>query len=260
MPWPCYLINLAENSQRLRNCEDQFHKQGLLFERIEGVNGWKMSQAEIEAAYDPALNKRRYKLPLVPAEIGCYLSHRKACGRIAEGDSAGGFIFEDDLKAAADLAPILEALSTDPLDDWDMVKLFAFDQNLKVLGSRFLMDQIRIVQPYKIPTCLIGYALTQEGAQKLMSRSVKIFRPVDEDQKFFWETGLKISCVLPSPIVVGEEIAVTDTIGNARRAAAIKKGKLSVSRAVRGIMYQVYYKSLLFYHRKLKSNVFNANK
>ncbi len=252
MRWPCYLINLAENSQRLANCEEQFHKHDLQFERIEGVNGWKMSQAEIEAVYDSALNKRRYKLPLVPAEIGCYLSHRKAWKRIAEGDAEGGFIFEDDLKAAPDLARILEALSSDSTGDWNMVKLFSFDQNLKVFGSRTLLDKIRIVQPYKIPTCLIGYALTRAGAQRLFSRSVKIFRPVDEDQKFFWETGLLISCILPSPIGVGEEASATDTIGNARRVAAKKMAKWSISKLVRGIMYQLHYKSLLFYHRKLK--------
>ena len=99
-----------------------------------------MTQVEIEAVYDSALNKRRYKLPLVPAEIGCYLSLRKAWERIAEGDAEGGFIFEDDLNAAPDLAPILEALSSDSTEDWIMVKLFSFAQNPKVVRSSILLD------------------------------------------------------------------------------------------------------------------------
>ena len=143
-------------------------------------------------------------------------------------------------------------LSADGADDWDMVKLFSFDQNPKVIATRQLCEGIKIVQPFSIPTCLIGYGLTRAGAKKLVGKPLKIFRPVDEDQKFFWETGLRVSTILPSPIKVGDQIAVTGTIGKSRRAAGKKKGVAIFAKIWRGIRYQLSYKSQLLYHRTFK--------
>ena len=86
-----------------------------------------------------------------------------------------------------------------------MVKLFSLDKNPKILSSRIIAKDLKIVQPYKIPTCLIGYALTKKGARKLISRHSRIFRPVDEDLKYFWETGLRVSLIVPSPVSIGDQ-------------------------------------------------------
>jgi len=252
MSWPCYLINLIENKLRFQKCTDQFALHGLDFERVDAINGWKLTPEQINEVYDPRLNKRLGKAPLVPAEIGCYLSHFKAWQSIASGEVSGGFIFEDDFNAASNLGKILESLSCDETGDWEMVKLFSYDQDPKTLAARELFEGAVIVQPFKVPTCLIGYGLTKNGARQLVKKPLRFFRPVDEDQKFFWETELRVSVVLPSPIKVGDQTTVTGTVGDARRIKGKEQGGFFWTKFWRGLIYQARYNARLYFHRYIK--------
>jgi glycosyltransferase involved in cell wall biosynthesis/GR25 family glycosyltransferase involved in LPS biosynthesis len=235
MMWPSYPINLADNTARPDNSTAQFMAQAIPFERINAVNGWALTPSQIAQNYDVAANKTHAKAPLVASEIGCYLSHIAAWTRIANGDAAGGFVFEDDFLAddtsGATLADLTVAQS-----DWDMVKLFSFDQSPKAVFETTLGTK-RLVVPYRVPTCLIGYGMTKQAAQKLLTQVSPFFRPVDEDQKFFWETDLKTALVLPSPIVVGDQQTATGTIGAQRRK--LKPKGLSV--LWRALRYRLNY-------------------
>jgi len=245
--WPSYVINLADNTERMARSSAQFKAQGMTLHRVDGVNGWAMSDDEIARVYDPVLNRRRAKHPLVRPEIGCYLSHIKAWETIASGEAEGGFIFEDDFKADDTLADALGALSGDT--GWDMVKLYSLDPDVELLDPRPL-GRFTIGIPYRVPTCLIGYGLTKAAAQHLVDTAFPIVRPVDEDQKFFWETGLKVALIAPQPISVGDQQTVTGTIGQSRRKdlpVTGKRGKLA--QALHGLGYQLSYRLKLKYHR-----------
>jgi GR25 family glycosyltransferase involved in LPS biosynthesis len=163
--WPSYVINLARNTQRMDNSARQLDAAGLPWERIEAVNGWDLPEAEVARVYDASRNASDGKQPLVPPEIGCYLSHIAAWERIAEGPDPGGFIFEDDFAADDTLGEKL-ALLSQPQDDWDMVKLFSFDADAPLEWDKPL-GHYRIGMPYRVPTCLIGYGLTREAAAHL---------------------------------------------------------------------------------------------
>jgi glycosyl transferase family 25 len=245
-PWPSYVINLAANTVRMENARAQFEAQGLAFERIEAVNGWQLPEAEIARVYDARANAAKARHDLVPAEIGCYLSHIDAWRAIAEGEAEGGFIFEDDFEAEDTLAEVLAALTKDGGSDWDMVKLFTFDPEARLVSDRQLTPNIRLAVPYRVPTCLIGYGLTRAAARRLVAGALPFFRPVDEDQKYFWETGLRVALTLPAPIKVGDQQAVTGTIGKARRDAS--GGGLK--RLWRGVRTQLAYQAALRWHRR----------
>lgn len=243
--WPSYVINLADNTARMENARAQLDAQGLPFQRIDAVNGWKLPDADIARVYDADANAKRARHDLVPAEIGCYLSHIDAWRAIADGDALGGFIFEDDFEADETLAAILQALSDDGGSDWDLVKLFTFDPDAKLVSERPLTDNIRLTVPFRVPTCLIGYGLTRAAAKALTAHAIPFFRPVDEDQKYFWETGLRVALTLPAPIKVGDQQAVTGTIGTARRDAASG----GIARLWRGLRTQISYQAALRWHR-----------
>jgi len=235
--WPAYVINLADNTRRMERSAAQLDAAGVAWARINGVNGWGLSDADLADVYDPARNARDAKHRLVRPEIGCYLSHIAAWRVIAEGDADGGFIFEDDFAADDTLAAKLTLLSA-PQDMWDMVKLFSFDATPKLVVEEPL-GEWRIALPYRVPTCLIGYGLTREAAARLVARAVPFFRPVDEDQKFIWETGLTVALVLPPPIVVGDQEAATGTIGSVRRAT--RSGRTALGQALHNLRYQARY-------------------
>ena len=86
---------------------------GLEWYRIDAVNGWKLSETDIAKFYSAEANYYQAKSPLTAPEIGCYISHLKAWESIASGNSAGGFIFEDDFFATTELASVLAEISDD---------------------------------------------------------------------------------------------------------------------------------------------------
>lgn len=242
--WPSFLINLADNRVRLENSSEQFERLGLDWQRIDAVLGKDLPEAEVGRVYDAHRNRRYFKTNLVPAEIGCYLSHYNCWKEIAEGEADGGFIFEDDFKALDSLPEVMAALSVDH-DDWDMVKLFTFEKDAPVTDSRPLGEHHRLVTPYRVPTCLIGYGLTKAAAKRLTQNALPFFRPVDEDQKFFWETGLRVKLALPAPVAVGDQQTVTGTVGTARRAERLP----TLEKLWRSATYRLGYVLRLHYHR-----------
>ena len=148
----------------------------------------------------------------------------------------------------AGIAEVMALLSKDRRN-WDMIKLFSFDPDPKCVSRRALGPAHEIVTPYRIPSCTVGYGLTREAARCLADRSVPFFRPIDEDLKFFWETGLRVALVLPAPVTVGDQQTVTGTIGAERRAAGRTKGASRLARIYRSLLYQLRYTALLHYHR-----------
>ncbi len=247
--WPAYVINLADNTSRLQRSARQLDGAGVAWHRIDGVNGWAMGEAEIGAVYDAKRNARDGKHRLVAPEIGCYLSHIAAWRAIAEGDAPGGFIFEDDFAADDSLAEKLDLLSG-PQDMWDMVKLFSFDATPKMVETKAL-GPYEIGIPYRVPTCLIGYGLTKSAAARLVDRAIPFFRPVDEDQKFVWETGLRVALILPPPITVGDQEAATGTIGSVRRAT--RSGRSVLGQTLHNLSYQLRYAWRLRRHRRAEA-------
>lgn len=249
--WPAYVINLAANTVRLDHVRRQLEAQNIEFERIEAVLGADLSPAEIARAYDKSANKAGAKQDLVVGEIGCYLSHIAAWTRIAEGNSPGGFVLEDDFAATPDLAEVLMALSAEPQPDWDIAKLICIHDDPKVISSTPLTGRYTLSFPYKIPTMGLGYGLTQASAAALLKRVPPFFRPVDEDHKFFWEHGQRIALVQPNPLSVGEQEAATGTIGDARRESAKGDGRRKRAKGDgwRKLRYQAGYQLRLRWHR-----------
>lgn len=244
--WPSYVINLRDNIGRLSRVSSILNSQNIPFSRIEAVNGWELSPAEIGRVYDASRNARDGFQPLIPAEIGCYLSHIDAWRRIAEGDAPGGFVFEDDFAATPDLAAVMQAISVDGTHDWDMVKLFTLEPHVPLAGARVLRPGTRIGIPFRVPTCLIGYGLTKAGATQLCARAVPFCRPVDEDQKFLWETGMRVALTLPPPTILGDQETTTGTIGAARRKAKVA----GLPRLLRKMIYALRYRTALARHRR----------
>ena len=246
--WPTYVINLAADTERMERSAAQFASLGIAFVRIDAVDGRALPQSEIGRVYDTKANRRLGKDPLVASEIGCYLSHIEAWRRIAEGRTEGGFVFEDDFKASRDLDAVMKLLSADR-DAWDMAKLFSLRAAPKCVVRRPLGPDHTIAIPYRVPTCLTGYALRRAAARRLLDRAIPFFRPVDEDQKFFWETGLRVALALPPPVTVGNQRTATGTVGADRRNARPASVAGRLARICRGLRYRLRYTALLHYHR-----------
>ncbi len=247
--WHSYLINLKKNEARLDNSRQLFSAENIPFTRIEAVNGWNLDDRKISQVYDASAANRHYKYPLIKPEIGCYLSHIEAWQQIADSGEDGGFVFEDDFATTTLLAPILQKLSvSEPY--WDIAKLFSLREHPRFIASEKFDDSHDLVIPYQVPTCLLGYGITANTAKCLAKSSIPFFRPVDEDHKFFWEKGLTISLITPSPLIVGDQQTQTGTIGKERKTGLRNSFLSRLSRSLKSMVYQLDYKTRLHYHRK----------
>lgn len=250
--WHSYVINLEQNRARRENSRRQFAEQGVAFSVINAVNGRELDEETVARVYDAGAARRRFKHELTRPEIGCYLSHLAAWTEIVKSGAGGGFVFEDDFEVVSPLAPILAKLTELAGSGgarWDVVKLFSLKPKPRIVDSAPLIDGYQLVVPYQVPTCLLGYGIRRATAEKLLATALPFFRPVDEDMKFFWEKGIAVSLVSPSPVQVGDQQTVTGTIGDSRKTSHRATLGRRLVRSWKGLTYQLRYKALLHYHR-----------
>lgn len=171
----CYLINLDRSRDRLNYMAAQFDRIGLSFERVEAVNGRAMN--DIELASFAKLSKN-WPNPLSPAEIGCFLSHRKCLAAVASGADAYAVVFEDDIKISIGAAQLLTSDNWVPKDA-DIVKIDAYGH--EVLLSRAIAQEgaygIARLRSRHLQTG--GYIVSREAARKLLPLMDKASAPVD---------------------------------------------------------------------------------
>ncbi len=209
-PCPIFVINLDRSAARLENVTRQFRAAGLDFERIPGVDGRELPDAEL-ARLCPD-NSRHFYAPLGRGEIGCYLSHLRVL-RIAQERRIGRFVvFEDDFELEPGFADCLRELCMPGMDLPDAVKLHgrrARGQTMSRLPSgRCLM---RSSSP---PICSVCTLWTIEGSRKMTLRGNSLLRPIDVQTKHWWEMGLDVLWVAPPPVLDSSALTAASTIGS----------------------------------------------
>jgi len=225
--------------------------QGFVFERISGVDGARLSTADIADVYDAKRNRRIAKTPMTPEEIGCYLSHIQAWRRIGELGLSGAFILEDDFVAAANLADVLKSIPA-LAENWDLIKLHC---GSVVHGWKLqpLVPGHDLFEFTKVPIRTLGYAITDRAAARLVERSVPFARPIDIDHKHWWELGVRIMGVYPPVLEVDHRYLSTSTIGEARRRRREQATFLErVARGVRHIRDETRYQIGIRKHRPIR--------
>lgn len=249
--WPVFVINLSSATSRWHTASRQLEQHGIGFERISGVDGPRLSPAEIARVYDAKRNRRIAKAPMAPEEIGCYLSHIRAWQRIGELGLTGAFVLEDDFVAATKLPDVLRSIPALP-ENWDIIKLHC---GSAVHGWKLqpLVPGHDLFELAKVPIRTLGYAVTGRAAALLVEKSVPFARPIDIDHKHWWEAGLKIKGVYPPVLEVDPRYLSTSTIGQARRrwreqATFVER----VARGLRHVRDETRYQIGLRRHRLMR--------
>jgi glycosyl transferase family 25 len=249
--WPVFVINMDENQDRMSRVTAELAALDIPFTRFSAVNGRAIPEDELARIYDAEANARRARHPMIAAEIGCYLSHIAVWEQIAQGDHPGGIVLEDDFTASDALPAVLDALADDT-GDWEIAKLFSLKKDQRILERRPLVDGSDIVIPYKVPTTTLGYAIRKEAAARLAAIALPISRPIDEDHKHFWETGLRVALVMPPPLQFGESSFEEGSIQSARRRTGRLRGGAKLAQAWRALGYRLRYIVGLHWHRLAK--------
>ncbi|MEM8592092.1 MAG: glycosyltransferase family 25 protein [Pseudomonadota bacterium] len=103
MTIPGWYINLARDTARAEHMGAEAAQKQLPIQRQEAVDGALLTDAECATLDVPAPGLHRLSAP----ELACCMSHRRIWAKIANGDSAYGAVFEDDLTFANDTSDFL---------------------------------------------------------------------------------------------------------------------------------------------------------
>jgi len=197
-----FVINLSSSKDRLDCCNAEFLKAGLGFERIEAIDGSRLSSDKVDDVYQ--WQKSDYYKELSTGEIACYLSHRKVWQKILDDNLDFAIVCEDDISVSRTTASAIEAIASIS-QAWDCVKLAEFPIKREVLHSSELTGHtsaFQLVTYGKVPNRTCAQAISRQGAEKLLRYSEQILRPVDVDMQYWWEKNLNIFGLQPYPIKV----------------------------------------------------------
>lgn len=246
--WPVYVINMATNTARMAAAGQTLSTLGIPFQRFEAVDGRALSTTERQRIYDPIENARKFRHPLIPGELGCYLSHINLWRKIAADPAPGAVILEDDFSTDKHLRRVLGALFQDNAS-WDMVKLYSRRANSRMIKTRSLGPGITLGQPYQIPNTTLGYVIRREAAAQLLAHPFPLARPIDEDHKRFWEHGLSIWLALPPPLSQGAEAQSGDSIAAARKTGKRPSFGQMLAQGGKNLRYRLGYLAKLHFNR-----------
>lgn len=193
---PVFVINLDSSPERYQHAEQQLLALGIQPQRFAAVYGKDLTEAQVQACYDPQANLQYFRRSLSPGELGCYLSHRGIWQQMVDQQIPLAIVLEDDIDVDPRLPAAIATLSK--LSGWDHIKL-SDDRDAPGFLSKSVDDGFSLVNFRHVPNCTTGYAITLAGANKMLSRP-RFYRPVDIDLQFGSELELQLFSLLPYTI------------------------------------------------------------
>lgn len=194
--------------------------------RVEMVDGFIDSDDSTRRLHDPALEQRWTRRPMTLREVATYGTHRCGWQRLLETGADHALLLEDDfiITDPAALRRLLENAAVLMTPDVDMLKLFDFPNSIRngwalqrdVAGESLLFPRFP-----KVGT--VGYVLAARGAEKFLRRE-RVFRPVDEDLRYYWELGLNVWTMARPMVRDGSATLGGSLLETERKAFRPKRG------------------------------------
>lgn len=171
-----YLINLDRSCDRLTFMTEQFCKLGCDFTRVSAVDARMFTPGQIQDALAP---NQKWPHPLTPAEIGCFLSHKKCLELIAQGEEDHAAIFEDDVLFGRDADKLFASSDWIPADA-DIIKIETHDK-IVLLGTHLPCAETHFTVARLRSRHLLsaGYIISKPAAQRMLAFMEKPSAPLD---------------------------------------------------------------------------------
>ncbi len=197
---PIVFINLDEHTQRRDAMQAEFDRLGVEAVRLSAVRWAKLPAPAQARLYSDTLNARQYHAPLVAGEKGCYASHLLACRALLASPYPALVVLEDDVVLEARWPTTLRAIAR-KLDDVDIVKLIGRQDEQPRQRDTMLVNEgvtTQWIHFERVPSLTAAQVITRRGAEKLLKTRLPFGRPIDIDQRHWWENGLRIRGVVPA--------------------------------------------------------------
>ena len=174
---------------------------------ISAVDGSQLSASEIHITYQRKRHSPTYIAELRKAEVGCFLTHRKAWQMIANGSSDVVLVLEDDIQLLQPQFDKALEFALANIESGDYIKFHATE--IRTQATVLKSDGYHtLMLPVVAPLGATSQLITRKAAQRLLDASVVFDRPVDTFIQMTWLTGVPVKVVTPSPVS-----EISDTLG-----------------------------------------------
>lgn len=191
MKYKVFVINLARSPQRMAHIAQQLEDAEVAFERIEGVDGNQLADAEIERVSPARLVRQHYYRDLNKGEVGCSLSHRKAWQKIVDDELDFAFVLEDDIDLESNFADVVELMRELPDSNWDFIKLYPMRKGSpKNIRQSVEYKNHQFISYHKLPLSNGAQVVSKQGARALLKNMSHVVQPVDGHLKSWWTLGI----------------------------------------------------------------------
>ncbi|MBA3449219.1 MAG: glycosyltransferase family 25 protein [Pseudaminobacter sp.] len=194
-----FIIHLGRAEKRRPQVDALRATLPLPVQIIDAVDGQALGDDEIKAVYRRDLHRPRYPFELRKAEIGCFLSHRKAWRAIVEQDLDAGLIVEDDVEADGALFRRVLDLALENVRPSDVIR-FPYrshtDKGARVAGDESAM----LVEPAHVGLGMQMQLVGRQAAAELLKATAVFDRPVDTTIQMRWLTNARILAARPACI------------------------------------------------------------
>jgi len=191
-----YLINLDRSQERLAFVKPQIDQLNLPLQRIDAIDGYKLTADEISKTVDlTAYHNFLGQSPKVGI-IGCSLSHIKAWRTFLASDYEFAIIFEDDISfdPAVVSTTIHELIANRQY--WDIANLETHHRGLPVTIKK-LDNGLKMVVYLVEVTHAGAYLINRQAAAQLIQRALPIKMALDHYFTRGWELNLKFVGIEP---------------------------------------------------------------
>ena len=198
-----YLINLDRAVDRLARMTAKCDAVGLPFELVPAVDGSTLSFPH--PAFDAWGYRYLHGRRVIPAEVGCYLSHVACAQRLLDSQDTHALILEDDVAFPSDFTAILRAAMAED-DSWDILRLSTMNTGRK-FGFRDLPGGRRLAKAFTREKGAGAYVINRAAARWITGRLMPMRLSYDIAFDLEYLAGLRAVFVDPPPVDQRDEPA-----------------------------------------------------
>lgn len=217
-----FVINLEKDVLRRDSVKRQLDQLQLPFEFIPGVLGSALSATQLAECYDDRKARWNNGVSLVPAHIGCSLSHTRVYQEIVRRQLDCTLILEDDVVLPDSLPGCLANLQKLVQKESPEVILLSPAEGMKGPYPRQAADGAFEIVPYKDGFFANSYIVTQTAAQALLKELYPVGDVADCWKRLKRYRVVDLYVMLPALIVQDQ-----GSFGSSTNADTWKKGKLT---------------------------------
>ena len=194
-----FIIHLERAAGRRVSVDALRARLQIKSEVVPAVDGRALPPDAVRAAYVRARFSPRYPFSLGLAEIGAFLSHRAAWGRIVAEGLDHALVFEDDAAIDPELFARLLDFANVERARWDYVLMPA--AGLEPSGAVVARQgEFCLVRPHAPPLRAIGQIVSRAAAERLLALTAPFDRPVDTFLQMAWVSGITLLVATPTSI------------------------------------------------------------